>query len=366
MDGIFRQSSGAIAPGDFATNDGADHAVDVPDLNRARDLGTFLDRRLAHLHEHGVIERLVQAVILSDLAEATHFRAGIGLEKNLAEVESLGLPVIDRLAGFQPVRASDHFSNGAEPELSHEFADFLRDELHEVHRVRRVAGEVLAQLGGLGGHADRAGVQMADTHHDAAERDERCGGETEFLGAEHRRDNDVATGLQLSVRFDRDARAEIVQHERLMGFGEAELPRDARVLDGSLGRCTGAAVVTGDEDDIRVSLGDAGRDRADADFGDELDADARVDVRVLEVVDELREILNRVDVVVRRRRDEADTRRRVPCFRDPRIDFAAGQLSAFAGLRALSHLDLELLGIDEVEARDAETAARDLLDRGIL
>ena len=63
-----------------------------------------------------------------------------------------------------------------------------------------------------------------------------------------------------------------------MRFGKTKLPRDARVLDRGLRRSAGATIVTGDEDDIRVGLGDAGGDGADADFRDELHADARVDV----------------------------------------------------------------------------------------
>ena len=39
-----------------------------------------------------------------------------------------------------------------------------------------------------------------------------------------------------------------------------------------------------------------------------------------------------------------------------------GQLAAFAGLGALRHLDLELVGGDEVLGRHAEAARRDLLD----
>ena len=40
----------------------------------------------------------------------------------------------------------------------------------------------------------------------------------------------------------------------------------------------------------------------------------------------------------------------------------AGQLAAFAGLCALRHLDLQLVGVDEVIGGDAEAAAGDLLD----
>ena len=69
---------------------------------------------------------------------------------------------------------------------------------------------------------------MADAHHDAAERDERRGGETKFFRAEQRGDDHVAAGLHLAVRLDHDAAAQIVQHERLVRLGEAEFPRQAR------------------------------------------------------------------------------------------------------------------------------------------
>ena len=62
---------------------------------------------------------------------------------------------------------------------------------------------------------------------------------------------------------------------------------------------------------ICVALDDAGRHDADAVLGDELDADARARVGALEIVDELRQVLDGVDVVVRRRRDQAHARRRV-------------------------------------------------------
>ena len=61
------------------------------------------------------------------------------------------------------------------------------------------AGEARAQDRVLRGDADRAGIQVALAHHDAAHGDERRGGEAEFFGAEQRGDDDVAAGLQLAV-----------------------------------------------------------------------------------------------------------------------------------------------------------------------
>ena len=97
--------------------------------------------------------------------------------------------------------------------------------------------------------------------------------------------------------------------------------------------------------------------------GHQLHVDAGVLVGVLEVVDQLGQVLDGVDVVVRRRRNQADARRGVPGPRDPRVHLVRRQLAALAGLRALRHLDLDVVGVDQVLAGDAEPADGDLLDR---
>ena len=134
-----------------------------------------------------------------------------------------------------------------------------------------------------------------------------------------------------------------------------------------LSEVSGAAPVPPSQPEMSTTsglrLGHAGRDGAHADRGDELDVDPRVLVGVLEVVDELLEVLDGVDVVVRRRADQPDARRGVPDLGDPRVDLVAGELPALAGLGALGHLDLDVVGVDQVLAGDPEPARGDLLDR---
>ena len=134
------------------------------------------------------------------------------------------------------------------------------------------------------------------------------------------------------------------------------------MLDRRQRRGAGAAVMAGDQHDVGVGLRHPGRDRADTDLGDELHVHARLRIGVLQVVNQLRQILDRVDVVVRRRRDQGDARRRVPHLGDPRVDLVARQLPAFARLGPLRHLDLDVVGVDEVLAGDAESRRGDLLD----
>ena len=91
--------------------------------------------------------------------------------------------------------------------------------------------ELLAQLRVLGGDADRAGVEVADPHHDAAHHDQRRGGEAVLLRAQQGGDHHVAAGLQLAVGLHDDPVAQLVQHQGLLGLGQPQLPGDAGVLD---------------------------------------------------------------------------------------------------------------------------------------
>ena len=320
-----------------------------------------LERRRALL-DQAHVERLGQAVVLHFDVAARHFgRSGRRLQE-AAEVEAARLPVGDALPRVEQVDPADQLVEGADAELRHDRARFLGDEEEEVDDVLGSTLELGAQHRVLRRHPHRAGVEVALAHHDAAFGDQRRGREAELVGAEQRADDDIAAGLHLAVGLDADPAAQAVQHQRLLRLGEAELPWRAGVLDRAPRRRAGAAVVAGDDDVVGLRLGDAGGDRADADLGDQLDTDARALVGVLQVVDQLRQVLDRIDVVVRRRRDQADSRHRVAQAADVLAHLAARQLAALARLGALRHLDLQLVGRDQVLGRDAEAARRDLLD----
>src|SRR3546814_785900 len=70
---------------------------------------------------------------------------------------------------------------------------------------------------------------------------------------------------------------------------------------GGWRRVAGSAGVCRDEEDVGTLLGYTVRNRADARRSDQLHAHARLRGDLLEDIDELREILERIDVVVRRR-----------------------------------------------------------------
>ena len=329
--------------GQRAGEHGADRAVDVArDLDEL-DLLAPLDGR-ARLLDQDAVQALFQAVVLLLHVEARHVGRHIGLGEQAAEVQAPGLPVLDALLGVQQVAAADQVVELADAQLRHDLAHFLGDEEEVVDDVLGLAGELLAQHRVLRGHAHRAGVEVALAHHDAAFDHQRRGGEAELVGAQQRADRHVAAGLHLAVGLHPDAAAQAVEHQRLLRFGQADFPGAAGVLDRRPGRGAGAAVVAGDHHVVALALGHAGGHGADADLGHQLDADRGMRRDVLQVVDQLGQVLDRIDVVVRRRRDQADAGHRVAQLADVLGHLAAGQLAALAGLGALGHLDLDLVG----------------------
>src|SRR5690606_28294142 len=359
VDGVVGQAFVAVARRDGARQHRADGAVAVAHGRDERDLFAAFERGLAAFDKQ-MVQCAGQAVVLRfGLAP---FGVDLRLVEHAREIQAPGLPVFDTFAHVQQVGAADQVVELADAQLGHDFAHFFGDEEEKVHHVLGLALELAAQHRILSGHAHRAGVQVALAHHDAAFHHQRRGCKAELVGAQQRRDHDVTAGFQLSVGLHADTAAQAVEHQGLLRFGQAQFPGRAYMLDRRHGRRTGAAVVAGDHDMVGLGLGHAGRHGAHPHFGHELDRDRRLAVDVFQVVNKLRQVFDGIDVVVRRRRDQAHARHRIAQLGDVVRYLVAGQLAAFAGLGALRHLDLDLVGACQVFGRDAEAARGDLLD----
>ena len=271
--------------------------------------------------------------------------------------------MLDRRVGLEHLGLADHLVDRAEAELRHVAAGFLGDHEQVIDDVFRLAVELRPQFRILRRNPDRARVQVTLPHHDATQRDQRSRREAELFGTQQRPDNDITAGLQPAVGLQHDAASQIIQHQHLMRLGDAQLPGQPRVFDRRQRAGTRSAGVAGDQDVVGVGLGDARSDHADADLRDQFDADPGGPVGVLQVVDQLRQILDRIDVVVRRRRDQSHARRRIPDPGDVLVDLLARQLAALAGLGPLRDLDLDLIGVGQILDRHAEPPGGDLLDR---
>src|SRR6266516_4837204 len=364
VDGAIGQPLVPVAPRDLVREHRTDGTVAVPDRHVDRNLLAALERRSRKL-DQPVVEGLLESVILFLRVVACDVRGHVRHLENPREVEAFRLPVPDALLHVEQVGAADQLAEPAYAELGHQLSYLLGDEEEVVHNVLRLARKLLAEHGILGRNAHRASVQVALAHQDATAHDERRGREPEFVGAEDRADHHVAAGLDLSVHLDRDPAAQAIEHQRLLRLRQAQLPGRARVLDRRPGRGARAAVVPGNGDVVGLGFGHACSHGADAHFRDELHRDGRGGIRVLQVVDQLGQVFDRVDVMVRGRRNQLHSGSRVADLGDVIGDLAPGQLPALAGLGSLRDLDLELLGACEIFGGHPETPRGDLLDLGL-
>ena len=354
------QALRADAADDLTGQHPAEGAVDVLDLALDHDRGALGQRGLGLDDDLG-IDLVIQRVVLRAGADRRRLPGSARMREDRREIEALEP---DRALGAlaQQVAPADQVIYRADAELGHQLAQVLGHEQEVADDLVRRTAEALAQHRVLRGNADGARVEMADAHHDAARRDQRGGRKAKLLGPKQRADQDVATGAQAAVNLQRHLTAQVVHDQHLVRLGEAHLPRQACVLEARQRRGAGAAVMAGDHDVLGLGLGHAGRDRTHASLCDELDRDICEGVDALEVVDQLGEIFDRVDVVVRRRADQTNAGRRMTQPRDVVIDLVSGQLAALAGLGALRHLDLDLVGIHEVRRGHTEAARCHLLD----
>ena len=192
-------------------------------------------------------------------------------------------------------------------------------------------------------------------------RDHRQRPEADPVGAEAVQLDDVVAGAVAAVGPDLDPVAEPRLHQRLVHRAGADVGRQADVAERVLARRAGPALEAREGDDVGARLGDPEADRADVRHHRDLDRDPHVGVDRLQLVDQLGEVLDRVEVVVVGGRDQVRPRRRVTRRGDLLRDLLAGQVAALAGLGALADLDLGDVGAVDHFGRDAEAPRGDLL-----
>ena len=148
--------------------------------------------------------------------------------------------------------------------------------------------------------------------------------------------------------------AQAILYKCLLCLGQSNLRTNASKAHTACRTCTRSTFSTTNDDEVGLCLCHTSGNGSNATFGNQLDADRSRRIDVLQVEDELRKVFNTVDVVVRWRRDEADARNGVTRLGYNLVHLEAGQLSAFARLCTLRHLNLNLLSIHKVFCRHAK------------
>ncbi|MCG3162881.1 MAG: hypothetical protein JMDDDDMK_04242 [Acidobacteria bacterium] len=274
---------------------------------------------------------------------------------------------------FHQIGASDQLLRAMESQTHRPDADFVDDLFEEVdQRVNRfvviarrvfLESRLLRLLDSrmMRGDADMARALVAFAATGASDRRHRHRAEADAVGAEQHQLDHVRARFDSAVGPDFDAVAQSGFEQRAMSFLDANLDRHSDVTQRVFARRSGAAVVAADGDDVGARFGDAGGDWADEWHRRNFDRNLSVRVRGLEFCDHLRQVFNRIDVVIVRRREQINAARRVARLRDQLGDFHSGQVPAFAGFGALADFDLDEIGAVEQVNVDAEAARSDLL-----
>ena len=333
----------------------------IPDIILQLHLLTVCEKRRRIRNHLGI--KCLRHLVAPDARAIARMRAGVGLRQDRVEVEII--QIIRPAAHLvQQLRTPDNVFERPEPERGQNPAHILGDEGEQIDHLLRRALKFFAQRLILGAHAHGAGVGMALPDHDAAHGHERGRADAELLGAEHGRDHDVPSGFNAAIRAQRHVVAQPVEHQHLMRLRQPHFPRHARIFHARLRGRAGAADMARYQDRIGLRLRHPRRNRADPGTGDQLHAHGRIRVDLLQIINELRQILDRINIMMGRRRDQHHAGCGMAQLRDQFRHLEARQLPAFAGFRTLRDLDLDLLAVIEIFRGDAKPPGGDLLDRG--
>ena len=205
---------------------------------------------------------------------------------------------------------------------------------------------------------------MTDTEILAPHSHHRRRAKTKTLRTQDGGFHHIEAGLHAAICLQPHLAAQTIAAQGLLYLGNSQLPGRTGIPDRGQRARRRTPVVTRNGDQIRVGLCHTCGNGPNARLRDQLYRHQRIRIHLLEIEDELCQILDRVNVMVRWRRNQGHAWHRIAQSRNQVVDFAAWQLPALSGLGTLSYLDLEHLGIHQIVRRHTEAARRDLFDFG--
>ena len=202
---------------------------------------------------------------------------------------------------FQQIGTSHQFIHRADSKLRHILPQLLRNEIHEIDHVFRFPLKTLPKLRILRRNSHRARIQIADPHHHASHGYKGSRRKSELLRPQHTGNRHITACHQLAVSLQDHLVAEAVHNQGLVCFRHPQFPWKPCIVNG-ISRCRPrSAVKGGDQDHLCSRLGDACRDGADSSLRYQLHRDSGLRVGIFQVVDQLCQVLDGVDIMVRRR-----------------------------------------------------------------
>ena len=196
--------------------------------------------------------------------------------------------------------------DGVDAHAAHHLLDLVlprRDQIHQP--LRALLGiQPLDQIGALGGDAPAAPTCLTGAAQVAAHGQQRGGGDIAGVRAQGDGLDHIGGGADAAAHDQGHVVPDTLVPQPLIHGGQRQLHGDAHVVADAGGGGARAAAVAVDGDDVRAAAGDAAGNGGDVVDGGYLDDDGLFVLGgLLQGVDQLAQILDGVDVVVRRGRD---------------------------------------------------------------
>src|SRR5207302_92193 len=135
----------------------------------------------------------------------------------------------------------------------------------------------------------------------------------------------IAPKFESAVHSQPHSAAQSCLHQGAMRIAQSHFPWEPSILDGGDWGCAGASVMSTDSDNVSSGLCHSGGDNSYAGTRNQFHPDPRAWIYRAQVIDQLCQILDAVDIVMRRRRDQHHFRHSVPQACDVDAHFAGWQ-----------------------------------------
>lgn len=201
-------------------------------------------------------------------------RQGIGQDGGI--VQWSGLLGVRVWCKLEFVRTSNHLLESAEAHLAHVHAHLLSQHEEVVDDMLRCSSEFLPQHRVLSSNAHWAGVQVAFAHHGAAHYNQWSSGKSKLICSQQSSDHHIVacnteaslmlsslndlildmilTGSDLAIHLEDNSWPEVIHHQGLVGFCNAQLPGETSVFDASPAASPSASIMPRDCDMLWFAL----------------------------------------------------------------------------------------------------------------
>ncbi len=138
--------------------------------------------------------------------------------------------MVDFRVSFQQVESSDDLIHASESGLSKVFTNILGQHPEKVYQVIGFSHETLSQLGVLRCDTYGASIEMAFSHHYAAQYYQGTCCEAKFLGTQHSNHDYILGSFNLSVSLQHNLSSKVIHHKRLLSLCQPKFKRKTGVL----------------------------------------------------------------------------------------------------------------------------------------